>query len=210
MSARIETRGRRRVVLKPLDDDCLLDGEVHPSIAARLMRVRELPMTSVANLRGAERIDSRAYLVWDYVEGRTLEEALVVMSREQIAKTAAELRLVVEAMHSHGIVHGAIHARNVIIDDRAVLHLTHVSPLLHNDSGKDLAAMDEMFRSATAARPHAEPSTSRFAGTQEGEGINSEVGEDDVRGPAILRAAVMAALGVLIVAFFVYFASLHS
>jgi len=202
MSARIETRGRRRVVLKPLDDDCLLDGQVHPSIAARLTRVRELPMMNVANLRGVERIDSQAYLVWDYVEGRPLESSLAAMSDEQIAKTSAELRLVVEAMHSHGIVHGAIHARNVIVDDRGGVNLTDVSPLLHNDPEKDLAAVDGMFRSMTAARPHYDP-------LQEGERIDTE-GDDDVRTPAMLRAAVVAALGLLIVAFFIYFASLHS
>jgi hypothetical protein len=34
---------------KRLDDDCLLDRELHPSIAERLHRVRELPVCNVAN-----------------------------------------------------------------------------------------------------------------------------------------------------------------
>jgi len=206
MSARIETRGRRRVVLKPLDDDCLLDGEVHPSIAARLMRVRELPMMTVATLRGVERMESRAYLVWDFIEGRTLEEAISAMPPEQIVKTAAELRLVVESMHSHGIVHGAVHAGNVIVDDRGGVHLTHVSPLLHSDPAKDLAAVDVIAHKA----PGLPGGTSQDCRQNPG---RCEVGpgeRDDARKPAIVRAAVVAALGVLVVAFFIYFASLHS
>jgi hypothetical protein len=48
-------RGGRQVVLKKLDDDCLLDGQLHPSIKLRLERVRELPVRCVANFLGVER-----------------------------------------------------------------------------------------------------------------------------------------------------------
>src|SRR5438067_5806613 len=46
----------RAVVLKALDNDCLLKkGTLHPSIRDRLARVRELALTGVANLYGVER-----------------------------------------------------------------------------------------------------------------------------------------------------------
>src|SRR4051812_33049220 len=40
---------RRKVVLKLLPPDCLLEGQLNPSIADRLRRVREIAMTDVAN-----------------------------------------------------------------------------------------------------------------------------------------------------------------
>ena len=58
------------VVRKRLDDDCLLDGQLHPSIRQRLERVRELPLTGVANLIGVEKNNAGvAELVWQFVTG---------------------------------------------------------------------------------------------------------------------------------------------
>ena len=53
-----------RVIRKPLDEDCLLDGDLHPNIRLRLSRVRELPMTAVANLHGVERAGEQVFLIW--------------------------------------------------------------------------------------------------------------------------------------------------
>src|SRR4051812_50121461 len=64
----------RKVVLKPLDGDCLLDGQLHPMIRQRLERVRELPLTGVANLIGVERVHGDAQLVWEFVDGTPLAE----------------------------------------------------------------------------------------------------------------------------------------
>src|SRR5687767_13638500 len=47
--------GGRGVVLKKMDDDCLLRGQLHPSIRERLGRVRELAHGGVANLYGVAR-----------------------------------------------------------------------------------------------------------------------------------------------------------
>ena len=47
--------GGRGVVLKRMDDDCLLRGQLHPSIRERLARVRELAHGGVANLYGVAR-----------------------------------------------------------------------------------------------------------------------------------------------------------
>ena len=47
--------GGRGVVLKKMDDDCLLRGQLHPSIKERLARVRELAHGGVANLYGVAR-----------------------------------------------------------------------------------------------------------------------------------------------------------
>ena len=68
-------RGGRTVVLKKLDDDCLLDGQLHPSIKLRLERVRELPVRCVANFLGVERDGAGvAQMVWEFVRGTPLAE----------------------------------------------------------------------------------------------------------------------------------------
>ena len=136
------TRGGRRVVLKRLDDDCLLDGQLHPSIRLRLERVRELPVRGVANLLGVERgSDGVANLVWEFVPGTPLAE---VRSADWV-KLSREVVLAVQSLHAAGIVHGAIHGGNVILDDVGAVHLTHVSPLLYTDPDNDVVDVIAML-----------------------------------------------------------------
>jgi tRNA A-37 threonylcarbamoyl transferase component Bud32 len=132
-----------KTFLKPLDDDCLLDGQLHPSIRERLNRVRELPLTCVANLIGVEKIDGAAQLVWEFVAGTPLED---LRGDEAVwKKWAREVILAVELLHSAGIVHGAIHERNVFVSERGDVRLTHVSPLLYTQVEYDSADTVEML-----------------------------------------------------------------
>ena len=137
----------RRLVKKPLDADCLLDGQLHPSIRQRLERVRELPLRGVANLLGVERHadgEGVAQLVWEYAPGKPLEE--VQGDEATWRRSCREVILAVEALHSTGIVHGAIHARNVIINEAGEIRLTHVSPLLYSDPDQDAGDAIRMLR----------------------------------------------------------------
>lgn len=135
----------RRIIRKRIDEDCLLANELHPSVAERLERVRELPVTSVANLLGVERDEQGVWLIWQYVPGTSLEARLSQEwppgERERLMR---ELRLAVAAMHSHGIIHGAIHPRNVIVDAAGRVVLTHVSPLLWSEPAADEVALQEI------------------------------------------------------------------
>ncbi len=136
------TRGGRRVVLKKLDDDCLLDGQLHPSIKLRLERVRELPVRCVANFLGVERDDAGvAQMVWDYVPGTPLAD---VKSADWL-RLSREVVLAVQSLHAAGIVHGAIHGGNVILGDDGEIRLTHVSPLLYSDPDHDAADVAAML-----------------------------------------------------------------
>jgi hypothetical protein len=144
---------------KPLDEDCLLHGDLHPSIAERLARVRELPVTTVATLRAVERDEKGVWMVWQYIDGIPLEEFLAKdPSEAEVERVRKELRLILGAMHAHGIVHGAVHARNVIINPQGSVRLTHVSPLLYSDPQEDLDAMEELFEGRTlSGRTHVLP-----------------------------------------------------
>src|SRR5687768_2754204 len=140
--------GGRRVVLKTLDADCLLKGQLHPMIKDRLGRVRELAHLGVANLHGAERDGERAFLVWEYVEGKTLSEYLAdaKLDKARLAQLAQQIVLHVESLHSLGIVHGGLHERNIIVTPSGEVRLTHVSPLLYHEETVDLSALQVVIR----------------------------------------------------------------
>lgn len=146
----------RRVVLKPLDPDCLHKNGLHPSIKERLTRVRELALGTVANLSGVERDAGRAWLIWEYIAGKTpVEYARDPACTARLLATAArDLVLAVEAMHRQGIVHGAIRASNVIVTPAGHLRLTHVSPLLYTDPGDDLWGVLNAVEEAANERPN--------------------------------------------------------
>jgi hypothetical protein len=146
--------GGREVVLKMLGDDCLLRGQLHPSIRERLARVRELAERGVANLHGVERDGPHTYLVWDFVPGTTFDQLGLEpgLSHREMVGLARELVLVVESLHAAGIVHGAIRPGNVILDASRRLRLTHVSPLLFSDTALDVAAVIDLLRETVARR----------------------------------------------------------
>lgn len=134
-------------ILKPLDADCMLRGQLHPMIRDRLGRVRELAMTQVANLHAVVREKGRAFMVWEYVQGQTLEEWLAAgPTATQLRKVHDDLAHIVESLHALGIVHGAIHERNVIITPAGAVKLTHVSPLLWDDPENDLQAVQKLLQ----------------------------------------------------------------
>lgn len=145
--------GDRYVVLKPLDNDCLLKGGLHPAIKERLARVRELAHAGVANLYSVDRDEhGGAWLVWQYAPGESLDTFMATRlpPPRDVWVIARELVLAVEALHARGIVHGAIHERNVIVEGADRVRLTHVSPLLYVEPADDeLAVLDLLERIGT-------------------------------------------------------------
>jgi serine/threonine protein kinase len=146
--------GGRGVVLKRLDGDCLLGGVLHPSIRERLNRVRELAHGGVANLHGVGRDADTAYLIWEYIQGKTFDQYVAddVRSPRDLLLLARELILGVDSLHAQGIVHGAITAGNVIIAPDDTVRLTHVSPLLYSDPQADVESAIALLRQALQRR----------------------------------------------------------
>lgn len=144
----------RGVGLKRLDDDCLLKGQLHPSVKERLARVRELAHAGVANLHGVERDSGAAWLVWEYLDGRTFDDYAADPARllRDLAVAGRELALALDLLHMQGIVHGAVHGANVVIDRGGAVRLTHVSPLLYSDPAEDARAVVRLLESAVATR----------------------------------------------------------
>jgi serine/threonine protein kinase len=141
----------RQIFLKRLEDDCLSGGaagsKLHPAIAQRLERIRELPEKAVANLHGVERDGELTYLVWDWLAGVSWADHVKgrPLTHDQKLGLARELVLAVQSLHLAGIVHGAIHGGNVIFDDRGMLRLVDLSPLLWTDEQADVGAVMELL-----------------------------------------------------------------
>ena len=161
--------GGRGVVLKKLEDDCLLRGQLHPSIRERLGRVRELAHGGVANLYGVGREGdgeaAGAWVIWEYVEGRPFSAYAAAPNRtlRDVAMAGRELALAVDLLHMQGIVHGALAGGgNVIVSPTASVRLTHVSPLLYMDTAVDVEAVVHLLQSSVAARGEADSPLGRL------------------------------------------------
>lgn len=137
----------RQVVVKPLDPACLVNGDLHPDVRGRLNRIRELAASGVASLISVERGDNAAHLVWEWIEGQSMQDWLSAgPPREHRLLAAREIILLIESLHAAGIVHGALHGRNIIRDPRGKLWLTHLSPLLLSDAQHDIDAVAAILR----------------------------------------------------------------
>jgi hypothetical protein len=146
--------GGRGVTLKRMEDDCILKGQLHPAVKERLERVREIAHGGVANLFGVERDGGAAWLVWEYVQGEPFDAyaAKPERSLRELAAAGREVALAVDLLHMQGIVHGAVHAGNVIVSPAGPVRLTHVSPLLYEDAQHDADAVLAMLESAISLR----------------------------------------------------------
>jgi serine/threonine protein kinase len=180
-----------------------------------------LAHVGVANLYGVERDGELTYLVWDYVEGVTLDEyaGSARCGRRERRAAARDLVLAVETLHARGIVHGAVKGSNVIVDSVGRLTLTHVSPLLYTDPAEDqnallgvldeLAVNDPALAAVIAEADAGEMSLRRLA-TRLGAVIDAREaeGEDEpdrgegkaIRRRAMVGACVTAAMAVVLFA----------
>ena len=143
--------------------------------------------------------DGRPMLVWDYVGGQALEEAVDSMSEDQRVAVRREVMLAIESLHAAGLAHGAIHERNVILDPHGRVRLTHVSPLLYDDPQVDRDEADAMFdRLGFAPAPG--------VATIAPEPVQRP---DPLRVRALVGAALAAMLGLLLVVSIVWYASVE-
>jgi serine/threonine-protein kinase len=134
-----DTRLDREVALKllPSDDPGAAPSDSTVIDEGRLLaRVRH---PNVATIYGAERIDGRVGLWMEYVQGRTLEEALrggQKFTVAEVTRLGAELCHAVSAVHAAGLLHRDIKAQNVMLDHSGRL------VLMDFGTGRELEATD--------------------------------------------------------------------
>jgi hypothetical protein len=167
--------GGRGVVLKKMEEDCLLRGQLHPSIRERLGRVRELAHGGVANLYGVGRQGegdtAGAWLIWEFVDGQSFDDYAAAPGHtpRDLAMAGRELALAVDLLHMQGIVHGAIGGGNVIVTPTGSVRLTHVSPLLYSDPAVDVEAVTHLLQSRAAWRGESDTPLGRLLAAARGE-----------------------------------------
>ena len=156
--------GGRRVVLKRVDEDCMLGNQLHPSIKERLARVRELAHGGVANLYGVGREGEAAWMIWEFVPGETFDEYAADPRRTpgEVLHVARELILAVDALHGQGIVHGSVIGANVIITPDGAIRLIHISPLLYSDMDVDDECVIALLNKAVEERGEQETALGRL------------------------------------------------
>jgi len=166
----------RRLVLKRLPNDCLRGGKLHPAIRDRLERFRELPLVTFATLIGVERWGDEVVTVSEYIDGRPLSSA----APDECPRLLKALRHTIGALHALGLVHGQLHEGNVVVDRAGAVRVLDPSPLLHDDPGVDLAALDRLD-------PPAEPVAA------------AAVADEDapIRRRTVVAAAVLAVAGII-------------
>lgn len=130
----------RKVVLKVLPDDCQIGQKLHPNIAERLQKLREIPLIHYAHLIAVERIDERVMMVMQYLEGTPITQVSSLDPRRLLR----ELSIAVQAMHQFGIVHGQIHPNNVLVDAQGNVQLLDASPYLFEDAQVDFDSIEQI------------------------------------------------------------------
>lgn len=130
----------RKVVLKVLPDDCQIGRKLHPNIAERLQKLREIPLIHYAHLIAVERVDGRVMTVTQYIEGTPI----TAVDSHDPRRLLRELSIAVQSMHQFGIVHGQIHPNNVLVDPQGNVQLLDASPYLYDDPQVDFDGIDQI------------------------------------------------------------------
>ena len=195
-------RGGREVVIKLLESDCLLGDKLHLSIRERLERVRELPQKDIANLHGVERDGGMTYLVWDFISGEPILDAAERGHEADRKRLARELVLSVQSLHLAGIVHGRIHAGNVLVDRDANVRLIDVSPLLWGDEQVDvqgvMALVEELLETQLNIDADRATLDEVLGAIDDGPAIECEHGTYEKRWGMVIAAVALLFLGILV------------
>jgi hypothetical protein len=102
---------------------CKLAGEPRDEMARAAVKrevaaLRQLAGRPAPELRGAGAYEGAAYVLMEWCDGRTVDEAMHAARRE--ASDADPIRLIMQILaaytelHEHGVVHGDVHARNLV------------------------------------------------------------------------------------------------
>jgi hypothetical protein len=99
----------------------------------------------VADLLGVQKgEDGAVWMVWEYVAGVNLGEAVERGEADRAYALARDVIRAVDVLHMLGLVHGNVHERNVIVGDGGTW-LTDASPLLYTDPEDDVRAVRELL-----------------------------------------------------------------
>ncbi|PIP82825.1 MAG: hypothetical protein CO113_04705 [Elusimicrobia bacterium CG_4_9_14_3_um_filter_62_55] len=114
----VDTRLDRRVAIKCMREEIRDDARERERFLAEARLVAKLRHRGIVAINGIEEDDGEVYLVFEYVEGRTLHEALVERGRLSLIEARDLFREVCEALefaHAKGVVHRDLKPANIMI-----------------------------------------------------------------------------------------------
>lgn len=134
---------RRDVAIKIIHTDLQSD----PNFLNHFMKERQVivslqhasivPVRAVDVYRSPESSETTAYIVSDYIEGRTLSEMLVATSHRGIFPSIAQivylfttLGVAIDYAHQRGVVHGNLKPNNILLQTSNTSHFEAGEPLL--------------------------------------------------------------------------------
>jgi TolB-like protein/tetratricopeptide (TPR) repeat protein/predicted Ser/Thr protein kinase len=121
-----DTRLDREVALKLLPEESDQSQSPKSSIIEEGRLLARVRHPNVVTIHGAERIDGQIGLWMEFIQGRTLEEALrdgKAFTPKEVARIGRELCQAVSAVHKAGLLHRDIKAQNVMMADEGRLVL---------------------------------------------------------------------------------------
>ena len=112
-----DTRLDRTVAIKVLQADLAQDPTLRTRFEREARAISSLEHPNICALYDVGEQDGRAYLVMQYLEGRTLGERLEkgAIPTEQALKIAMEVCSALDGAHRHGVIHRDIKPSNIML-----------------------------------------------------------------------------------------------
>jgi len=112
-----DTRLGRKVALKFLSQELLHDNWAKRQLVKEAQAAAMLDHPNICPVYGIEEVNGHIFIVMQYVEGQTLQEAIRVQSigSEDVVNVARQIAGALEEAHAHGIIHRDIKPRNIMV-----------------------------------------------------------------------------------------------
>ena len=114
---------KRRVAIKMLRDEYALDDSAKASFIEEARTVAELHHPAIVDIHGVVEDERGLYLIFERLEGRTLDAVLADRKRLPLAEIKRVLKPVCEALdyaHARNVVHRDLKPSNVMLTDAGV------------------------------------------------------------------------------------------
>ena len=113
-----DKRLKRQVAIKMLREEFMLDDEAKKSLVAEATMVAELHHPSIVDIHAIEQDERGLYLVFERLEGRTLDELIAEKKILLLCEAKRVLGHVCSALvyaHEHGVIHRDLKPGNVML-----------------------------------------------------------------------------------------------
>jgi serine/threonine protein kinase len=170
-------------------------GPILAELRRQALRLAAVEHPGLPLIREVGAVERRPYVVMDLVPGLPLADLLVdgPLVPDAVRSLAVDLAGVLDAVHRHGLVHGRLTPRNVIVDPGGVAHLIDLAtPACPSGTqpSQDLVALGRILLLTLTARPPSTVSAAPTASTAVSAPAADDVAQTPPGVPADLAHAV--------------------